>query len=84
MTATLNASWPDTPETVALEIGVTTGRPSGTVHVSVSGEFDCDNAAVRREDLLAALRVGRALLVTAAGRPVERLLHLTATRFLLT
>ncbi|MEU9107787.1 STAS domain-containing protein [Streptomyces xanthophaeus] len=33
---------------------------------------------------LAAVRAGRRLRVTAASRPVERLLHLTATRSLLT
>ncbi|MFE4632904.1 STAS domain-containing protein [Streptomyces sp. NPDC056773] len=32
----------------------------------------------------AALRVGRSLRITAAGRPVERLLHLTGTRTLFT
>ncbi|MER7511182.1 STAS domain-containing protein [Streptomyces lavendulae] len=32
---------------------------------------------------LAALRVGRGVRITAASRPVERLLHLTATGFLL-
>lgn len=112
---------PGISQAVGLEVSVTPSPPPGTAHVRVSGEIDFDNAAILREDLLAALvsqrdtplvdlsvdlsrvafcdcaglnalltthlaalQAGRGLRITATSRPVERLLNLTATGFLLT
>ncbi|MFI6144398.1 STAS domain-containing protein [Streptomyces sp. NPDC051109] len=68
MTAALNTDRLNPRDAVHLEIEVTPGSPPGTVHVRVSGEIDCDNAAVLRGNLLTALVSHRGTLLVDLSR----------------